>query len=201
MGAMNARNALGAVVAVSQLGVPLREAVQALESFPGVARRQEMVGDFGGVVLIDDFAHHPTAVAATLDAVQARFPGRRVWALFEPRSNTSRRKVFQQEYAQALERADRVIVGGVLRKATDAVAEEELFSPTQLVASLEERGVLARYFDDPDVIAVAVQRNVRRGDVVVIMSNGDFGGLRTKLAAALSERGNAPRSLRVKREV
>jgi UDP-N-acetylmuramate: L-alanyl-gamma-D-glutamyl-meso-diaminopimelate ligase len=201
MGAMNARNALGAVVAVSQLGVPLREAVQALESFPGVARRQEMVGDFGGVVLIDDFAHHPTAVAATLDAVQARFPGRRVWALFEPRSNTSRRKVFQQEYAQALERADRVIVGGVLRKATDAVAEEELFSPTQLVASLEERGVLARWFDDPDVIAAAVQRNVRRGDVVVIMSNGDFGGLRTKLAAALSERGNAPRSLRVKREV
>ncbi len=188
MGAMNARNALGAVLMAEQLGVPLAEALQALETFPGVARRQEVVGEFGRVLVIDDFAHHPTAVAATLDAVQQRYPNRRIWALFEPRSNTSRRKVFQQEYVRALARAERVIVGGVLRKTSDAVPEAELFSPAQLVADLERRGVAARHFDDPDVIAVAVKRNVRAGDVVVILSNGDFGGLREKLLAALAER-------------
>lgn len=188
MGAMNARNALGAILMAEQLGVPVPVAVQALETFPGVARRQEVIGEFGRVVVIDDFAHHPTAVAATLDAVQQRYPKRRLWALFEPRSNTSRRKVFQEEYVRALARAERVIVGGVLRKASDAVPEEQLFSPTQLVADLERAGVAARHFDDPDVIAVAVQRNVRAGDVIVILSNGDFGGLREKLLAALAER-------------
>ncbi|GIW45997.1 MAG: UDP-N-acetylmuramate:L-alanyl-gamma-D-glutamyl-meso-diaminopimelate ligase [Candidatus Binatia bacterium] len=188
MGAMNARNALGAALCAGHFGVPFREAIRALESFPGVARRQQFVGEFGGVVLVDDFAHHPTAVAATLDAVAHRYPKRRLWALFEPRSNTSRRKVFQREYVDALARAQRVIVGGVLRKSSDAVAEEELFSPSQLAADLEAAGVAARHFDDPEVIAVAVQRNVRPGDVVVIMSNGDFGGLREKLLVALQER-------------
>ncbi|MCX8071335.1 MAG: Mur ligase family protein [Candidatus Binatia bacterium] len=188
MGAMNARNALAAMAMASELGIPMGEAVQALESFPGVARRQEVVGEFGGVLLIDDFAHHPTAVAATLDAVHQRYPHRRLWALFEPRSNTSRRKVFQTEYVHALSRAERVIVGGVLRKASDAVPEDELFSPQQLVMDLEVAGVSARHFDDPEVIVVAVERNVRPGDVVVLMSNGDFGGLRGKLAHALVAR-------------
>lgn len=187
MGAMNARNAAAAILMAEQLGVPLAVATQALETFPGVARRQEVLGEFGGVIVIDDFAHHPTAVAATLDAVQQRYPNRRIWALFEPRSNTSRRKVFQAEYVGALVRAERVVIGGVLRKASDVIAEHDLFSPGQLVADLEQAGVAARHFDDPDVIAMAVARNARPGDVVVIMSNGDFGHLREKLPALLVE--------------
>lgn len=189
MGPMNARNALGALALATALGVPFAEGVEALATFPGVVRRQEVVGEFGGVLVIDDFAHHPTAVAATLEAVRQRYPGHRVWALFEPRSNTSRRKTFQKEYVQALASAERVIVGGVLRKSSDVLSEAELFSPAQLASDLRDLGVLAQHFADPEVIALAVARNARAGDVVVILSNGDFGGLRHKLLVALQEYG------------
>lgn len=189
MGRMNARNALGAMAVAVSLGVPVAKATEALAIFPGVARRQEVLGEFGGVVVMDDFAHHPTAVAATLDAVRERYPSRRLWAVFEPRSNTSRRKVFQRDYVYALARAERVIVGGVLRKSSDAIPEAELFSPPQLASDLRDLGVATRHFDDPEVIAVAVARNARPGDVVVILSNGDFGGLREKLLAALKKHG------------
>lgn len=183
-GMMNARNAVGALALAEQLGIPVAQAAQALEEFRGIARRQEVVGEFGGVLLIDDFAHHPTAVRATLEAIRQRYPGRRLWAVFEPRSNTSRRRVFQADYARALALADRVIVGGVLRKATDVLPEDEMFSPDQLVSDLKSLGLKARAFADPEVIALALQRNVRRGDVVVLLSNGDFGGLRSKLLRA-----------------
>lgn len=187
-GMMNARNAVGALALVVELGIPVGEAVSALEEFRGVARRQEIVGEFDGVLLIDDFAHHPTAVRATLEAIRQRYAGRRLWAVFEPRSNTSRRRVFQREYVRALALADRVIVGGVLRKASDALAEEEMFSPRQLVSDLKSLGLQARTFSSPAVIAVALQRNVRPGDVVVLLSNGDFGGLRAKLVCAWSRK-------------
>jgi UDP-N-acetylmuramate: L-alanyl-gamma-D-glutamyl-meso-diaminopimelate ligase len=153
-----------------------------------VARRQEVVGEFGGVTLIDDFAHHPTAVAGTLAAMRQRYPARRLWGVFEPRSNTSRRRVFQQDYVAALAAAEEVVVGGVFQKQTDVVDAAELFSPEQLVDDLRRRGRAARRVDSSDAIAELVGREARPGDVVVMMSNGDFGGLRQKLVAALETR-------------
>lgn len=186
-GGINARNALGVYVMATQLGLQPSQILPGLESFRGVARRQELVGEFNGVTVIDDFAHHPTAVAGTIGAMRLRYPDRRLWAIFEPRSNTSRRKVFQQEYLEAFSAADRVIIGGVFQKETDALGQNELFSPDQLAHDLNERGVRSRAYGEIDVIVMALKRNAKPGDVIVLMSNGSFGGLRQKLAVALAE--------------
>jgi UDP-N-acetylmuramate: L-alanyl-gamma-D-glutamyl-meso-diaminopimelate ligase len=185
-GRINALNALGVYALARTLGLTHDEIAAGLVRFSGVARRQEVVGELRGVTVIDDFAHHPTAVAGTLAALRQRYPGRRLWAVFEPRSNTSRRRVFQHEYVEALLAAEQVILGGVLRKDSDQVAEEELFSPAQLVADLRRRGGTARCLDSADAIAATIAREAVAGDVVVMMSNGDFGGLRGKLIAALA---------------
>ena len=190
-GAINARNALGVYVLARQLGLHRDEILPGLRTFTGVARRQELVGEFGGIALIDDFAHHPTAVAGSIAAIRQHYPGRRLWAVFEPRSNTSRRKVFQHEYVEAFAAADRVIIGGVFHKQTDAVSADELFSPEQLASDLTARGVKARAYPEIDSIVVALTRNAKPGDVILLMSNGSFGGLRDKLAVALG-RASAP---------
>jgi UDP-N-acetylmuramate: L-alanyl-gamma-D-glutamyl-meso-diaminopimelate ligase len=184
-GAINARNALGVYVLARQLGVAHDAIAAGLAGFRGVARRQEVVGTFAGVTVVDDFAHHPTAVAGTLAALRARYPGRRLWGVFEPRSNTSRRRIFQREYVAALAAADRVIVGGVFQKQSDAVGADELFSPEQLVADLTARGVHAAAIGDAKAIAAAVAGEAAPGDVVALMSNGAFGGLRGTLVRAL----------------
>lgn len=185
-GRMNALNALGVYALSRALGLRHDEIASALASFSGVARRQELVGEWRGVVLIDDFAHHPTAVAGTLEAIRQRYPERRLWALFEPRSNTSRRRVFQRDYVRALGAADEIIVGEVLRKESDVVAEDALFSPAQLVADLCAGGHHARTVGTGQSIAALVAAEARAGDVVVIMSNGDFGGVRRLLVTALA---------------
>jgi len=187
-GAINARNALGVFVTARALGLATSEILPGLESFRGVARRQELVGEFHGVTVIDDFAHHPTAVAGAIAAVRLRYPRRRLWAVFEPRSNTSRRKVFQREYVAALEAADQVVIGGVFQKATDAVSAAELFSPDQLAADLAARGVAAHAGGDADAIRTLLLNDVRRDDVILLMSNGDFGGLRRTLVDGLVAR-------------
>src|SRR6185369_15010654 len=155
-GRMNALNALGVYAMARALGLSHGEIAPGLATFSGVARRQEVVGDFGGVTLIDDFAHHPTAVAGTLAAMRQRYPSRRLWALFEPRSNTSRRRVFQRDYVQALAAADLVVLAGVFHKETDQVAESELFSSAQLVEDLRRGGHAARCLDSSDAIAALV---------------------------------------------
>jgi UDP-N-acetylmuramate: L-alanyl-gamma-D-glutamyl-meso-diaminopimelate ligase len=185
-GRMNALNALGAYVLARTLGLGHDAIAAGLASFSGIARRQEVVGDFGGITVVDDFAHHPTAVAATLQAIRQRYPDRRMWALFEPRSNSSRRRVFQHDYVEALAAADRIVVAGVIRKASDVVQAEDLFSPAQLVGDLQRRGHTAWALDDSPAIAALVAREGLSGDVVVMMSNGDFGGLRPQLTAALA---------------
>jgi UDP-N-acetylmuramate: L-alanyl-gamma-D-glutamyl-meso-diaminopimelate ligase len=182
-GGINARNALGVFVMARALGLRTTEILPGLRSFRGVARRQELVGEWGGVTVIDDFAHHPTAVAGAIAALRSRYPRRRLWAVFEPRSNTSRRKVFQREYADAFAAADQVIIGGVFRKTTDAVDDTELFSPEQLAEDLVRRGGQARAIADVDAIAAALHAGSRAGDVILLMSNGSFGGLRDKLVA------------------
>ena len=144
------------------------------------------MGEFRGIALIDDFAHHPTAVAGAIAALRLRYPARRLWAVFEPRSNTSRRKVFQREYVDAFAGADQVIIGGVFRKQTDKVAPEELFSPEELASDLAARGRSACTLPDADAICTTLVSDARRGDVILLMSNGSFGGLREKLQAALT---------------
>jgi UDP-N-acetylmuramate: L-alanyl-gamma-D-glutamyl-meso-diaminopimelate ligase len=184
-GGINARNALGVYVMARALGLRSVDILPGLQSFRGVARRQELVGEFRGIALVDDFAHHPTAVAGVIAAVRSRYPRRRLWAIFEPRSNTSRRKVFQREYTEAFAAADQVIIGGVFHKSTDAVAETDLFSPDQLAEDLVARGTPARAIAEVDAIAAALGAEAHPGDVILLMSNGSFGGLRDKLVTAL----------------
>jgi UDP-N-acetylmuramate: L-alanyl-gamma-D-glutamyl-meso-diaminopimelate ligase len=187
-GGYNVENALGALAAADALGVPLAEAAPALERFRGVKRRQEVRGEARGVLVIDDFAHHPTAVRATLEGLRARFPERRLVAVFEPRTNTSRRKIFQQAYAEAFGAAARVIIArppaGPIYSATGEVTE--FFSADQLASDLRARGVTAAALDGPDAIVPELARSCAPGDVVVVMSNGDFGNLWERLLQALA---------------
>ncbi|HEY8516399.1 MAG TPA: Mur ligase domain-containing protein [Candidatus Binatia bacterium] len=185
LGLMNARNVLGVTALCRALGVPADAIKRAIARCRGVRRRQQVVID-GEVTLIDDFAHHPTAIAATLAAVRSRFPGRRVWALFDPRSNTSRRRTFQTEIAQALAAADRVLLGPVHN--AEQLPEAERFSPAQAAAEVERAGREARALDAYDAVAETVEREAAAGDVVVALSNGAFGGVVARLATALAAR-------------
>jgi UDP-N-acetylmuramate: L-alanyl-gamma-D-glutamyl-meso-diaminopimelate ligase len=180
---MNVANALGVVALADGMGLPLDGVVAALATFRGVKRRQELLAEGRGLTVIDDFAHHPTAVAATLAALRARYPGRRLWALFEPRSNSTRRRVFQDAFTEAFGGADRVTFGAVHRR--DQLPEDQRLSLDELIAGLGARGVTAESCEDPDAIAELVARQAAPGDVVVLMSNGGFGGLGGKLLAAL----------------
>ena len=183
-GAMNVVNALGVLALADAIGVGEEASIAALASFRGVRRRQEVIGRGRGIVLIDDFAHHPTAVAATLAALRGRYPDRRLWALFEPRSNTSRRRVFQDAFADAFAGADRVTFASVHRR--EQLPDAERLSTEELVAALAHRGVAAETCECPDDIRALVEREATAGDVVVLMSNGGFGGLAQKLVAALA---------------
>jgi UDP-N-acetylmuramate: L-alanyl-gamma-D-glutamyl-meso-diaminopimelate ligase len=185
-GAMNARNALGVLLVAVEAGVGWEEAAAALAEFRGVRRRQEVVSEARGVTVIDDFAHHPTAVAGTLAALRERYAGRRLRAVFEPRSNTSRRRVFQDEFTAALAAADEAVLAAVFTKASDPLPAEERLDPEGLVASLAGRGVPARLIDGVPAIRDYLVGSARPGDVIVIMSNGAFGGLPRLVADALT---------------
>ncbi|MCS6926585.1 MAG: UDP-N-acetylmuramate:L-alanyl-gamma-D-glutamyl-meso-diaminopimelate ligase [Candidatus Binatia bacterium] len=185
MGWMNVRNALGVAALCAALGFSAEEIAPGVATFLGVERRQEVVGEASGVTIIDDFAHHPTAVTATIEAVRWRYPQRRLWAVFEPRSNTCRRRVFQEPLAEALARADGVVIGPVYSKPQDPLDPAELFSPTELAAALHVRGKEAYPGNSVDDICDFLVAAVRPDDVILIMSNGAFGGLRHKLLHAL----------------
>jgi UDP-N-acetylmuramate: L-alanyl-gamma-D-glutamyl-meso-diaminopimelate ligase len=176
-GAINARNALGVLLLAAEVGVGWEEAAAALGAFEGVRRRQEIVGEGRGVTVIDDFAHHPTAVAGTLAALRERYRGRRLRAVFEPRSNTSRRRVFQREFVEALASADEVVLAAVFTKASDPTPPEERLAPETVVRDLVGRGVPAQTLDGVPAIRDYLVASSRPGDVVVVMSNGAFGGL------------------------
>jgi UDP-N-acetylmuramate: L-alanyl-gamma-D-glutamyl-meso-diaminopimelate ligase len=190
-GRINVENAVGALAVLDSLGVPLEESLRALPRFRGVKRRQEVRGEAGGVAVIDDFAHHPTAVRETLAGLRARFAGRPLVVVFEPRSNTSRRTVFQRDYAAAFDAADRVVVAAVpaapIYSATGEVTE--LFSAEQLAADLRARGKDAVAIDGVPAIVEHLGASCRSGDVVVTMSNGGFGGI---WDALLKRLGTAP---------
>jgi UDP-N-acetylmuramate: L-alanyl-gamma-D-glutamyl-meso-diaminopimelate ligase len=188
-GRFNVENALAALTTLDALGVPLSETAPALARFQGVKRRQEERGEAAGVLVIDDFAHHPTAVQGSVEAARARYEGRRIVAVFEPRTNTSRRAVFQERYARAFDAADRVVIAkppeGPIYSAF-ADEEVELFSVEQLAADVAARGVPAEAIDGVDAIVEQLAATCQPGDVVLVMSNGGFGNIWEKLLAALS---------------
>ena len=182
-GRHNLRNTTAVVAAARLLGLDDTEIASALASFRGVHRRQEIVGEAAGVTVLDDFAHHPTAVRETIAGIRSRFPGRRLWALFEPRTNTTRRSVFQEEYAQAFDGADRVLIAAV--DHPERAPEGQRFDVEKLVAALRHRGLDARYVPTAEEIASIVATEAREGDVVLVMSNGAFGGVHRRILDAM----------------
>jgi UDP-N-acetylmuramate: L-alanyl-gamma-D-glutamyl-meso-diaminopimelate ligase len=184
-GRHNLQNAVGALAAAASLGLAPEELARGLATFAGVKRRQEVVGVAAGVVVVDDFAHHPTAVRETIAAIRARHPEGRVLALFEPRTNTSRRSIFQREYAQAFEGASLVAVAPPFGVAS--IAPEERFDAERLALDLCERGIDAHAPPSVDAIVELVAGRARPEDVVLCMSTGGFGGIHRKLLAALEK--------------
>ena len=185
LGRMNVRNLLGVTALSRALDVPVEAIQRATETFHGVRRRQQVVVD-GEIILIDDFAHHPTAIEGTLRAVRARHPDRRVWALFDPRSNTTRRRVFQERIADALAEADIAVFGPVHR--AEQIDPGDRFSPQEACDRIVARGRVAEAVDDHAALAERVLAGVRSGDVVVVLSNGAFGGVLGRLRAGLASR-------------
>jgi UDP-N-acetylmuramate: L-alanyl-gamma-D-glutamyl-meso-diaminopimelate ligase len=183
IGAHNVRNALAAIAVAVEVGISADRIGQGLREFAGVKRRLEVVGIADGVTVYDDFAHHPTAVAETLSGVRASQPAARIWAVFEPRSASSCRRVFQDDFAQAFSQADEVLLAPVFRST---LPEEERLSVPRLVRDLGSRGRSAREAGSVDEIVDIIVREHRPGDLVVIMSNGGFGGIHGKLLKALS---------------
>jgi len=190
-GRHNAGNAAAAALALFRLGYKADRVAEAFAGFQGVRRRLEEVGEAGGVLVVDDFAHHPTAVRETIRAIRARHPGRTVTAVFEPRSNTSRRKVFQKEFAEALSSADSVILAGVF--GAEKFSPDDRLDPEGVVAVLRGGGRKALYIEEVDRIVEHLSATSRPGDLILIMSNGGFGGIQGKLVQALSvvHRGNS----------
>jgi UDP-N-acetylmuramate: L-alanyl-gamma-D-glutamyl-meso-diaminopimelate ligase len=182
-GSHNVENALGVIAVATRCGVEPKVAAAAAAEFRGVRRRQEVRGEVDGVVVVDDFAHHPTAVRATIAAVRARFPDRTLWAIFEPRTHTSRRRVFETEFGQALGRADRVVIADVYRP--DQIPEQERFRPEEVVSALRSVGVEAEHVGDVGEIVELFLRRRSGRDVALVMSNGDFGGLCERLLGRL----------------
>jgi UDP-N-acetylmuramate: L-alanyl-gamma-D-glutamyl-meso-diaminopimelate ligase len=185
LGEHNLSNILAAVSAASEEGIELSSIRKAVETFKGVRRRLERMGERAGVTLYDDFAHHPTAIRATLTAMREAFQRRRLWAIFEPRSNTTRKKIFQKELSEAFDGADIVIIAGIHR--ADGLDPKERLDPEKLVNDIRRiSGKEAHYIPLVDDIVALVSTKTQEGDIVAIMSNGGFGGIQGKLQNALS---------------
>lgn len=183
-GQHGAKNALGAYALLRGLGLSHEEIARGYATFAGVKRRLEVVGEADGVLVLDDFAHHPTAVATTLEGARARYYGRPLWALFEPRSATSCRKVFQGAYAQAFDAADRVLLAPTGR----SLAPEEALDVAQLADDVSARGIPALAPGSIEAMVEVARREALPGTVLLCMSNGAFGGIHQKLLDALSKR-------------
>ena len=188
IGAHNVQNALAALAVGRATGLSTEEMIRALKEFRGVKRRLELRGTERGVSVYDDFAHHPTAIRETLKAVRWSYPDHRIWAIFEPRSATSCRRVFQDDFARAFAEsgADEIVLAAVFRST---LPDDQRLSVEQLVRDLERAGRHARHLPQVDDIVALVAREAREGDLVVIMSNGGFGGIHDRILAALKTSG------------
>jgi UDP-N-acetylmuramate: L-alanyl-gamma-D-glutamyl-meso-diaminopimelate ligase len=184
-GEYNVWNATAAAAMASRCGISDSAVQEALASFKSVKRRLEVKAQVNGITIIDDFAHHPTAIAGTLKALRSRYAGARLWAILEPRSNTLRRRVLQSDLARSLAQADEVVVAGVFR--SEAIPENERLELPLLAAEIAKNGRRARLFTDADSIVENIAPELRSGDVIAILSNGGFGGIYEKLPARLRE--------------
>ena len=185
LGAYNVRNALAAIAVGAATGLSTDTMATGLREFKGVRRRLQHRGTASGVAVYDDFAHHPTAIVETLAGVRSAYPDRRIWAIFEPRSATSCRRVFHADFVKALGRADRVVLPAVFRSN---LPESERLSAEGLVSDLKAGGVDAQYIPETAEIVRTIARDARAGDLVIVMSNGGFDDIHQKLLSALEAR-------------
>jgi len=179
VGRHNVENAVAVAAVAMKLGIPADEVCRSFSGFKGIKRRQEVVGEKNGVVVIDDFAHHPTAIGLTLEGVKEAYPGSRIWAVFEPRSATSRRNVFQEVFPPSFAQADVVIIARPY--ATDKIPPQERLDPSLLVRDIERADIEAHYIPDVEDIVDFIAKNNQSQDVVLIMSSGGFYGIHQKL--------------------
>ena len=189
-GRHNVLNALADAAIARLRGVSAEEIQRGLSSFAGIKRRMEVRGVERGVTVIDDFAHHPTAIATTLDGARRRYAGRRIWALFEPRSISSSRKEFESGYIDAFHEADRVIIGPIfhLGRYKERYGLDKMMSVPDIIAHLKHDGIPAEQMDDFEAIARTVAKEARDGDVILVMSSGAFGCVHDLILAALRNR-------------
>jgi UDP-N-acetylmuramate: L-alanyl-gamma-D-glutamyl-meso-diaminopimelate ligase len=184
LGEFNVRNAAMAVCAALEHGLPIAGIKNALGTFGGITRRQELKGEAGQVKVIDDFGHHPTAIRETLTSLRHRYPSQKIWAIFEPRSNTTRRAVFQSLLPAALQIADGVVLAKVAR--LDQLPPEDRLNPEQVVETIRQGGVPAFYEPSVDAIVQRLVPLTQPGDVIVVFSNGGFEGIHQKLLTELA---------------
>jgi UDP-N-acetylmuramate: L-alanyl-gamma-D-glutamyl-meso-diaminopimelate ligase len=182
-GEYNVWNATAAAALAAGYGIPKEQIADALKTFKSVKRRLEVRAQVNGITIIDDFAHHPTAITGTLTALRARYPAGRLWAILEPRSNTLRRNVLQNDLAKSLALADEVVVANTFR--SEAIPEGERLDLPALAAGVQKHGRRARIVPEVDGIVQLVAPEMRPGDVVAILSNGGFGGIYEKLPQRL----------------
>jgi UDP-N-acetylmuramate: L-alanyl-gamma-D-glutamyl-meso-diaminopimelate ligase len=186
VGELNVRNALAVIAAAKHSGLSNKQIQSAFDTFKGIKRRMEIKGIAGGVTVIDDFGHHPTAIRETLRALRIKYPREKICAVFEPRTNTTRRNVFQEELAASFTDANSVVVAEVAR--LEQLAPGERLDPKKLMQQIAAGGKTAAYLPDADAIVSHIAQNVQGGDVVVVFSNGGFGGIHGKLLARLGKR-------------
>jgi len=184
-GEHNALNATAAAALAAVQRVPVESIAEALATFKSVKRRLEIRAEVAGITVIDDFAHHPTAIRETLRALRSAYPGRRLWAVLEPRSNTLRRNVFEQELVESLALADEVVLAAVYQ--SESIRVPERLEPQRVIAALLKRGVPAVLCADADAIIAHSSSRMRAGDVIAILSNGGFGGIYEKLPRTLAK--------------
>jgi UDP-N-acetylmuramate: L-alanyl-gamma-D-glutamyl-meso-diaminopimelate ligase len=183
LGHYNVRNALAAIAVGHATGLAAGAMAGGLKAFKGVRRRLQLRGVAGDVSVYDDFAHHPTAIAETLNGVRSAFPDRRIWAIFEPRSATSCRRVFQQDFARAFDAADETVIAAVFRAN---LPDAERLSAEELVGELKQSGRRARHIPSVEDIVATVAREATPGDLVIVMSNGGFDDIHQRLLRALA---------------
>jgi len=186
VGEFNVRNALAVVACAKHCGLKNHQIQSAFSTFKGIKRRMEVRGIAGGVTVVDDFGHHPTAIRETLRALRIKYPNQKVWAIFEPRTNTTRRNIFQTELVSAFCDADAVVVSQVAR--LELLAPDQRLDPARLMADLKASGKSSAYLPDADAIVAHLAGNVQGGEIVCVFSNGGFGGIHGKLLDRLGRR-------------
>jgi UDP-N-acetylmuramate: L-alanyl-gamma-D-glutamyl-meso-diaminopimelate ligase len=186
VGELNVRNALAVIGAAKHCGLKNHQIQSAFDTFKGIKRRMEVKGIAGGVTVIDDFGHHPTAIRETMRALRIKYAREKIWAVFEPRTNTTRRNYFQDELAASFVDADGVVVSQIAR--LELLVPEERLNPEKLMKDIGATGKPAAYLPDADAIVAHLAKIVQGGDVVVVFSNGGFGGIHGKLLARLGRR-------------